>query len=408
MKRIGILTYHCIPNFGAQLQALSTIGYLKNNNYEPIILNWYPEDLEEFYKKRAPQCQNEKQFTFSQKHMPVSKLCRTLPELCEEIELLELDAVILGSDALFDYTPEKYRYNLSLKKLRKIPIKITSNHLLPNPFWGSFNDYLNNRMRILGYAISSQNMPYKDLNSAERKELKRHLKGFDKITVRDEWTKSMVENIGGLREIEIVPDPVFAFNQNYSNIPSKKEILNRFGLPEEYILISFVYPILTDQYVNEIIRLIKQKTDIDCVSFPMPDKLRKFDTPYTIDLPLSPVDWYAIIKYSKGYIGERMHPIVVCLHNSVPFYCFDQYGAHIEMIPRVWTRFIPESSKIYDILCSAELQDYSTFYSRVKGISPEYVVTKFCGFPTTKSELFSKKQTTRYNDGMSSLLKNLE
>ena len=135
MKRIGILTYHCIPNFGAQLQALSTIGYLKNNNYEPIILNWYPEDLEEFYKKRAPQCQNEKQFTFSQKHMPVSRLCRTLPELCEEIELLELDAVILGSDALFDYTPEKYRYNLSLKKFRKIPIKITSNHLLPNPFW---------------------------------------------------------------------------------------------------------------------------------------------------------------------------------------------------------------------------------------------------------------------------------
>lgn len=42
-------------------------------------------------------------------------------------------------------------------------------------------------------------------------------------------------------------------------------------------------------------------------------------TDVTISIPLNPIDWYALIKYSKGYIGERMHPIVVSLHNSVPF-----------------------------------------------------------------------------------------
>lgn len=29
--KIGILTYHCVPNFGAQLQTISTVGYVKKN-----------------------------------------------------------------------------------------------------------------------------------------------------------------------------------------------------------------------------------------------------------------------------------------------------------------------------------------------------------------------------------------
>lgn len=48
--KIGILTYHCVPNFGAQLQALSTVCYLKRAGYEPILLNWYPKDLQVMYE----------------------------------------------------------------------------------------------------------------------------------------------------------------------------------------------------------------------------------------------------------------------------------------------------------------------------------------------------------------------
>ena len=33
-----------------------------------------------------------------------------------------------------------------------------------------------------------------------------------------------------------------------------------------------------------------------------------------------------IIKNSKGYIGGLMHPLVICIHNKVPFYCIDYYG----------------------------------------------------------------------------------
>ena len=210
MKRIGILTYHCIPNFGAQLQALSTIGYLKNHGYEPIMLNWYPKDLEEFYLKRAYREQNVCQFEFAQHSMPVSKLCRTISDLCCEIERLHIDGVVLGSDALFDYTPECLRYNFSFRKLKKFPIQITSNHTLPNPFWGSFNDYLKQPLPIVGISISSQNMPFSKLKKSEKEELKRLLLGFKTITSRDEWTKNLITYISGRTDVSITPDPVFA------------------------------------------------------------------------------------------------------------------------------------------------------------------------------------------------------
>ena len=43
------------------------------------------------------------------------------------------------------------------------------------------------------------------------------------ISVRDEWTKEMVESILPNSQIEVTPDPVFAFNYNAVDlIPSKK------------------------------------------------------------------------------------------------------------------------------------------------------------------------------------------
>lgn len=402
--KIGILTYHCVPNFGAQLQTLSTIAFLRNHGYEPIVLNWYPKDLEEFYNRRGTESQNMYQLNFARENMPLSQLCRTIPELVMEIERLGIEHIILGSDALFDYIPEKYRCNFSLKKLKRIPITVTSNHLLPNPFWGSFNDFIEKTIRIYGYAISSQNIPFNDLSSQERKEIKRLLKGFKILTVRDEWTKQFAERIGDCTDVSVVPDPVFALNNNFKQIPSKQQIIDKFGLPEDYILISFFYDKLPNSFINELIHKLETVTTSYCVSFPMPDCLRRYDTKYKIDLPLDPLDWYALIKYSRGYIGERMHPIIVCLHNSIPFFCFDQYGAKRIIIPRIWTKFSPESSKIYDVLKRAKLSEYSCFYGEANKLTTEDIVNKFLSFDKTKCSEFSKSQLDNYNNAMSKLL----
>lgn len=405
MKNIGIITYHCIPNFGAQLQTLSTVGYLRQHGYNPIVLNWYPLDLEEYYQNRVPKTQYDCQYIFSQEQMPVSKLCRTIENLSDEIVRLSLDGIIIGSDALFDYTPQSLRYNFSIRKLKKIPIQVTSNHMLPNPFWGSFNDSMTPRIPIAGLSISSQNMPYSRLSRKEKNEMSRLLNNFDIITVRDQWTKDMVTAVADRSDVIITPDPVFSLNDNIDMHISKSEICKRFNLPENYILISFLYPDLPDSFVNSIIEQIEKLTDSECVSFPMPDKIRKFNTKYVINHPITAIEWYYLIKYSKGYIGERMHPIVVSLHNNIPFFCFDQYGTKKVIIPRILSKYIPESSKVFDLLNKAGFLDNMCAYEDIQDITPEIVVSRFLSFNRDLCVQFATEMRKEYDSAMCKIMR---
>ena len=140
----------------------------------------------------------------------------------------------------------------------------------------------------------------------------------------------------------------------------------------------------------------------------MPRKLRKFNTDYTIKLPLPTMDWYYLIKYSKGYIGELMHPIIVSLHNCVPFFCFDQYGITKRIIPKIWHKYIKESSKIYDILKRADLLSNQCPYFYSKNLSPVDVVEKFLAFDKEKCESFSQAQRNRYSEGMNRVMSSLK
>lgn len=51
--KIGLLAYHAACNFGAFLQLLSTVEYIKKQGDEPIVINWIPKDFSKDYEKRS-------------------------------------------------------------------------------------------------------------------------------------------------------------------------------------------------------------------------------------------------------------------------------------------------------------------------------------------------------------------
>ena len=236
--KIGVLTYHCVPNFGAQLQTISTVGFLKKMGHEPIVLNWYPKELEDMYSKRIPSAQVKAHNKFMNENIPISDLCRTDVDLAKVIDDLHLEAIFEGSDALFKYIPKKKRVYFAKKKLHLVHVNITPVDVLDgNCFFASFYKYLKNKIPLVGFSISSQNCPYQLMDNQEKNEMSKALSVFKELTVRDEWTKEMVKSLNPKRgDIKITPDPVFSFNSNcYIAIPSRQEILKKFNLPENYI-----------------------------------------------------------------------------------------------------------------------------------------------------------------------------
>lgn len=404
--RVGILTYHCPPNFGAQLQAISTVGFLKKCGHEPIVLHYYPKDLEEMYFKRIPKYQIECHKRFTKEVLPLSALCRNEDELINEINKLDLQLIILGSDALFKYVPMVKRTHFSFKKFRIVrSIIVSCEDLHGNPFFGGFISKLKKVIPVSAFSVSSQNCPFEVMTPIERNTMGDWMRQFSQITVRDEWTANMVKFLTGKDIISITPDPVFSFNQNcYLKIPSKKEITEKYDLNENYILLSFSHKYINEKYLTTIKDELEHNK-IQPVALPMPEELVSANIEKKIDLPLSPLDWYALIIHSKGYIGERMHPIVVCLHNSIPFYCFDEYGIIDRKLGGLIKRHNLKSSKTYLVVKTADFTDHLySYWSKKSFPLAKEVVWRILSFDKNKCSSFSSSYQQKYTQAMNNLL----
>ena len=395
--RVGILTYHCVPNFGAQLQALSTVGYLKRMGHKPVLLHWYPKDLEQLYARRVPKVQRNCQMQFAETHFPLSVLCRTEKQLIKEIERQQLDMIITGSDALFRYVPLCDRKRaFSKRKLRFVNNYVSSEDLDGNPFFCDYYGELSKQIPVVAFSVSSQSCPYPRMTQEEKEKMGKFLRNFKIITVRDQWTKQMVEDVAGLKNIQVTPDPVFAFNQNcYIELPTKSEICERYNLFNHYVLLSLAPGILKTEFICSIRDQLLEH-GIMPVFLSEPEGNIFNEIHHQISLPLSPVEWYSLIKYSDGYIGTRMHPIIVSLHNSVPFFSFDGNGYTDQN-----GSFVQQSSKVYDILNKAGLES-NTYPLRgnVPLPSSDNIIGFLMNFNKDNCNAFAQAMLTNYETAM--------
>lgn len=323
---IGILTFYRVANFGANLQAISTYYYLKKRGHTPVFIRFESEyTAQNLNEQIKTDKQMQEHFRFIDTYIPnQTRLCKNISEINYAIKKYSLDAIIIGSDAVLQHHPLITRIYKGKRKPFCIG-KVAPERLFPNPFWAYG---LETTIPIALMSVSSQNSGFQWFTKSTKREMVESLEKTKYISVRDIWTKNMLINLMPQRkDIPITPDPVFAFNYNAADIiPTEKDIRNRFILPENYALISLHSQSLSLQILQEL----KDKLaslNIKCVAFPMPTGI-KFKHPFDfqIDIPLNPLDWYALIKYSAAYIGSNMHPIVVSLHNSVPCYSIDNWG----------------------------------------------------------------------------------
>ena len=100
---IGILTYHAVCNFGANLQVLSTVQYLRNQGHNPIVIDWLLDELDSRYRRTTPKIQYKEHEEFRKAYLPMTTRCRTSEEVAKVIEKENIDAVIIGSDAVLQH-----------------------------------------------------------------------------------------------------------------------------------------------------------------------------------------------------------------------------------------------------------------------------------------------------------------
>ena len=405
--KIGILAYHSACNYGANLQVLSTVGYLQRKGHVPRVLNFEPLDLMEYYNKKVPHDTYDMYRKFREKTMPLSKHCTSVEELAQIIDDERIEGIIIGSDAVAQHHTLLERITFPSSRFITV-YKMTSDRLFPNPFWGTFSDFLKYSVPMAIMSSSSQDSEFRLFTPNLRKKMEKYLSRFVYISARDEWTKKMYKCISnGRLNVDITPDPVFSFNQNMlAMVPSKDSILRKFHLPEKYYLLSFLNNrTVSAEWILSFERMASLN-GIACAALPLPQGICFTNNlAYTIATPLDPIDWYALIKYSVGYIGHNMHPIVVALHNAIPFFSFDNYG--VSKYKGLYTNDC--SSKIYHIL-----QNAGFLNNRVSCLKYGYqppaasdVITALLEFNHDKALNFAREYQLKYESMMNEILYSL-
>lgn len=396
---IGLITHHYACNFGANLQALSTVRYFQKHGYNIKVIDWHDATLDENFSKSVSSEQSKMHSDFVTDFFPLTKRCNNGKEIADVINNLGLDTIVIGSDAVVQHHPFLSRISFPNRHIIAIN-HFTQDRLFPNQFWGDFLEWVDHPVSLAYMSVSCQNSPYQMIWGKTRKQMKESVSKFNYISVRDDWTKRMFDYLlEDKTSIPITPDPVFSFNQNAGElIPTFEEVSSKFKLPEKYLLLCFFKnDFIGTEWFDEFIR-IAESEGYTCFSFPLPDGLYQHPKLREINLPLSPLEWYALIKNSSGFVGRNMHPIVISLHNAVPCFSFDQYGTKtLNLIPN------EKSSKIYHILDKAGFKDNRVTnmgsYSKVP--APVEVLNRINTFDIEKCRNFSNNQQREYNEMMS-------
>jgi hypothetical protein len=288
-KKIGIITYHNVLNYGAYLQVYSLQNFLEKNNYDVEIINYkslrflFLEFRSLFSKnfiKSLCQLINYLKFYYYRKKIKKSNLSFKK----KQISYSKYDLIIFGSDEIWNYK---------------------------NPLIGYDDVYFGNNCKTqkISYAVSFGTTKNIEIN---KNEIVGNLKNFKSITVRDLNSKKIIESL--LKKMtEIVLDPVFIYDfhdelkQNNKYEDLKKQI------------IVYGHHFKNDE-INKIINYAKENNK-KLISLGYYHNWCDYNLPF-----INPFELLSIIKNCGCVFTNMFHGVVFSIKYNVNFYLlFDQY-----------------------------------------------------------------------------------
>ncbi len=352
---VGIITHHWPANFGANLQALSTVRNLRALGHDPVIINYRLPVIAEMYTKQVSAEQIEVHEQFCRDFLPESEVCSDQQSVVEVAGSLSLDAVISGSDAVLRLVKDDDREDLSF----------------PNAFWLTWAQEQGLRTGYL--AASSMGSAYYQLDKETRRAIRKAASAIDHCSVRDRWTKLMLMSCGVMpTKIKYCPDPVSALSG----------MLTEADLPaietgaDPYILLSRYSHMLSDDWLETFVSLAHEQ-GFNVYGLPQPDEQMSGPLDRILSLPMSPLEWYQWIVKSSGYVGVRFHPIMIAQTQQVPFVALDEYDAAFKLKGRIGSRvaralrpLARNMSKTYDVSRRVGLERYVFAPRMYRHLSP--------------------------------------
>lgn len=291
MKKVGILTFHYINNYGAMLQAYALKKAIdKLDGYTADIINYIPSDRVEYpYEcgeigKKLMEEKLAKLYGFLWDYCDVDK--NIVRSVCGR----DYDYYCVGSDQVWNFDISGNDYTYLLKDVDSTAKKIS--------YASSF-----------GLSVDKL-MPYKDVFA-------KYLSDFHAVSVREKVHQKWLQDICGI-QCESVLDPTFLLSgSEYDHIVSDTELINH-----PYIL--FIWYIHDKEMMKaiEFVNTLSRKYGLPIKHNIVKAKawMIAHDDGCMFYEGVQEFLWY--IKNAELIVTNSYHVTMFSLHFNKPFYTF--------------------------------------------------------------------------------------
>lgn len=296
--KIGIITFHKANNIGAVLQASALVTFLRNENYEAEIIDYYPNNgipdnliIRNILRKIKRKVQNRK-------YRPIIEKERRFTDYIKE-EYKISDTTYYG-DSEIKANPPKYDILIS-----------GSDQILNTTLSGTSTSYyldFDNNTKKISYASS---FGRKEISKGEIELIRNELPKFSALSVREQSGMDIIYNEIGIKPTLVV-DPVFLLDSS----EWKSRCNNSVKLPEKYI---FVYSMEASEPLEIVVQQIKKEGNLPVIVVRGGEKTGRIEG--NEDFTCGPKEFLRYVKDAEIIVTNSFHGTAFSLIFKKKFLC---------------------------------------------------------------------------------------
>lgn len=307
--RIGIITFHASHNYGSMLQAWALQTYMQEFGHHVEIVNFRSKIQKIIYHKPLSFARTDVALASLKRLLLFPSSIKSLYKkwhLFEEFLHHELN-LSKEYESYSDLVRETHNYDLLI---------CGSDQIWNTNARDSGDAYYGNwfKGRKMSYAASMGQYPER----CNANYLKEQIKGFEKISVREERTKRFLIDNGIANDASVVCDPTLLLDaEQYDALAGDEPLLKGdyvffytpVGMPYEYLAIA-----------SEIGRRMGCRVVTEKAYYPKDISQYGNIEEY---IPTGPKEFLNLIKYAKCVCGGSFHLHVFAILFKKNFYCIN-------------------------------------------------------------------------------------
>lgn len=395
--KLGILTFHRPCNFGANLQAYTTVRYFQSLGHQVKVIDYIRKADRNYQFVVAPK-QTEAHVAFLETKLPLTDQVSDEEGLQTVVRKESFDAILIGSDAVWRRPQDNNIYFAQWlfdgPQISTIPVASISPSHMGNGFKSCSMEQIDN--------------------------IRRCLEHYKYVAVRDSWTRDVINRdiFGGDSFIQnITPDPVFMLPELLNN----EEWDNQVHSDYKYILATFDKDWAKSPKRGWLRRLwfylfkkVVNNAGYKLIELPIPEGKSGLSFDDCIEYPIDPIQWFLWIQNARGFIGIRFHAVVSCIACGTPFYSIDSYcdnsfkNSMLTMFGfRKIARANDQRSKISNLLLNTKFENYRTG-DCIEFENPKRVLRQILKCPKDDIQKLGDSFRARFKSNMQNLIDSIQ